>query len=51
MDFKIRENRATVRGPRPLSAERAACFRLVKQRYSNNEACWIIGTKPKTGRR
>ncbi|MDI3424369.1 IS30 family transposase [Streptomyces luteolus] len=51
MDFKIRENRTVARGRRPLSDERAAYFRLVKQGYSNNEACRIVGINPKTGRR
>ncbi len=51
MDFKIRENRTVARGPVPLSAERAAYFRLVKQGYSNKEACRIVGINPKTGRR
>ncbi|MEU3729422.1 IS30 family transposase [Streptomyces sp. NPDC033538] len=51
MDFKIRENRTVAQGRRMLSAERAAYFRLVKQGYSNNEACRIVGINPKTGRR
>ncbi|GAA3801065.1 hypothetical protein GCM10022206_45140 [Streptomyces chiangmaiensis] len=50
MDFEVRKVRSP-QGRKKLSAERAAYFQLVKQGFSNNEACRIVGINPKTGRR
>ncbi len=50
MHFQIREDR-TQRGPRKLSAERAAYLQLMQQGYSNAEACRLVGIDKRTGRK
>lgn len=47
MDFKIRESRKP-QGAKRLAAERTAYFQLVKQGFSNNQACRIVGIDPPT---
>ncbi|GAB2525203.1 IS30 family transposase [Nocardiopsis aegyptia] len=50
MDFEIRKNR-TPQGRKKLSAERVAYLQLMKQGYSNTEACRTVGVDPRTGRK
>ncbi|MEU3019957.1 helix-turn-helix domain-containing protein, partial [Nocardiopsis sp. NPDC007018] len=50
MHFRIREDR-TPQGRTKLSAERAAYLQLMKQGYSNAEACRTIGIDERTGRK
>ncbi len=50
MDFRIRD-RTISRGSRALTRERAAHLDLVRQGYSNREACRIVGINVRTGKR
>ncbi|MFD8803245.1 helix-turn-helix domain-containing protein, partial [Streptomyces atroolivaceus] len=50
MDFTIRENRGP-QGSRRLTREREAYSQLMKQGYSNTEACRILGINRRTGKR
>ncbi|XMA37442.1 IS30 family transposase [Streptomyces albogriseolus] len=50
MDFEIREDRQS-QGPRKLTREREAYFRLMQQGVSNTEACRIVGINRRTGKR
>ncbi|MFI1445725.1 hypothetical protein [Streptomyces virginiae] len=50
MDFEIREDRQP-QGRKKLTAERAACFRLMQQGVCNTEACRIVGIIGRTGKR
>ncbi|WP_254885586.1 IS30 family transposase [Streptomyces sp. NA02950] len=50
MDFEIREDRQP-QGPRKLTREREAYFRLMQQGVSNTEACRIVGINRRTGKR
>jgi transposase len=50
MGFEIRDDRRP-QGRKPLRREREAYFQLVKQGYSNNEACRLVGINRKTGSR
>lgn len=49
MGFEVRGDRR--RGYGPLARERAEYFRLVKQGYSNVEACRVVGIDLRTGRK
>ncbi|MEU5428623.1 helix-turn-helix domain-containing protein [Streptomyces olivoreticuli] len=49
MDHQIREDRRP-QGRKRLTAERAACFQLMRQGYSNKEVCRIVGINPRTGK-
>jgi IS30 family transposase len=50
MDFEIRAVR-TPQGRRKLSRERAAYSRLMRQGYSNTQACRIVGVDRRTGQK
>lgn len=50
MDFTIRADR-TPQGRRKLSRERAAYSRLMRQGYSNTQACRIVGVDRRTGQK
>src|SRR5882757_1685690 len=50
MDFEIRADR-TPQGRRKLSRERAAYSRLMRQGYSNTQACRIVGVDRRTGQK
>ncbi|MER5785797.1 hypothetical protein ABT104_29390 [Streptomyces mobaraensis] len=50
MDFKIREDRQRRVG-RGLTTEREAYFQLMQQGHSSREACGIVGTNVRTGKR
>ncbi len=49
MDHQIREDRRP-QGRKKLIAERTAYFQLMRQGYSNKEACRIVGINPRTGK-
>jgi IS30 family transposase len=50
MDFKVRADRSP-QGRRKLSRERAAYSRLMRQGYSNTQACRIVGVDRRTGQK
>ncbi|GAA0451909.1 hypothetical protein GCM10010361_14990 [Streptomyces olivaceiscleroticus] len=49
-DFEIRGDR-TAQGPAELSRERAEYSRLMRQGYSNKEACRVVGINARAGRK
>ncbi|MEU9850099.1 helix-turn-helix domain-containing protein [Streptomyces sp. NPDC047985] len=49
MGHQIREDRRP-QGRKKLTAERAAYFQLMREGYSNKEACRIVGINPRTGK-
>jgi IS30 family transposase len=51
MEFEIREDRGRRRGGRRLTREREAYFQLMRQGYSSQEACRIVGINYRTGKR
>lgn len=50
MDFKIRDDRGPGGGAH-LTREREAYSQLMRQGYSNSEACRIVGINVRTGKR